>query len=107
MQRAVVSQVESRASQTNVALLNPAVAPRTPFGPKVALNIALSVLVGTMLGMGLVILMEMLDRRVRSPDDLRNEWSVPLIGVLNAGQSAGNPLIGSSSDARRALPSPG
>jgi len=107
MQRAVVSQVESRASQTNVALLNPAVAPRRPFRPKVALNIALSVLVGTMLGMGLVILMEMFDRRVRSPDDLGNEWSVPLIGVLNAGQSAANPLLGRSSDARRALPSPG
>src|SRR5712664_4518092 len=30
MQRSVISQVESRASQTNVALLNPAVAPRRP-----------------------------------------------------------------------------
>lgn len=107
MQRAVVSQVEARASQTNVALLNPAVAPRRPSHPKVALNIALSVLVGTMLGMGLVILMEMFDRRVRSPDDLGNEWNVPLIGVLNAGQSAGKPLLGRSGDASRALPSPG
>jgi succinoglycan biosynthesis transport protein ExoP len=107
MQRAVVSQVESRASQTNVALLNPAVAPRGPSHPKVALNITLSVLVGTMLGMGLVILMEMFDRRVRSPDDLGNEWNVPLIGVLNAWRPAGNRLLGRSSGARRALPSPG
>ena len=107
MQRAVVSQVESRASQTNVALLSPAIAPRRPSQPKLALNIVLSVLVGTMLGIGLVVLMEMFDRRVRSPADLGNEWNVPLIGELNAWHSATNPLLGSSSDARRALPSPG
>jgi polysaccharide biosynthesis transport protein len=107
MQRAVVSQVESRASQTNVALLNPAIVPRKPSSPKLVLNIALSVVVGMMLGIGLVILMEMLDRRVRSPDDLGNEWNVPLIGVLNAWQPARNPLLGRSSDARHALPSPG
>src|SRR6267378_3621283 len=107
MQRSVVSQVEGRASQSNVALLNPAVAPRGPSHPKVALNIALSMVVGTMLGIGIVILAEILDRRVRSPDDLGNEWNVPLLGVLNAGQSAGTPLLGRASGAGRALPSPG
>jgi len=107
MQRSVISQVEGRASQTNVALLNPAVAPRAPSRPKVTLNIALSVVVGTMLGIGIVILMEIFDRRVRSPDDLGNEWNVPLLGVLNAGQSAGPLLLGRSSGAGRALPSPG
>jgi succinoglycan biosynthesis transport protein ExoP len=107
MQRSVVSQVESRASQTSVALLSPAIAPRKPSGPLIVLNIALSVVVGTMLGIGLVILTEMFDRRVRSPDDLSNEWNVPLLGVLNEWQPAGNPLLGRSSDARRALPRPG
>ena len=107
MQRAVVSQVESRASQTNVALLGAAIAPRKPSRPKIALNIALAVVVGTMLGIGLVITMEMSDRRVRSPDDLGNEWNVPLIGVLNAWPSAGKPLLGRPDGARPALPSPG
>jgi chain length determinant protein EpsF len=107
MQRSVVSQVEGRASQSNVALLNPAVAPRGPSHPKITLNIALSVVVGTMLGIGIVILMEIFDRRVRSPDDLGNEWNVPLLGVLNAWQSAGTPLLGRPSGAGRALPSPG
>jgi chain length determinant protein EpsF len=107
MQRAVVSQVEARASQTNVGLLDPAVAPRRPSQPKVALNIALSVLVGTMLGIGLVVLMEMFDRRVRSRDDLGNEWNVPLLAVLNEWQPPRTRLFGRSTGARRALPSPG
>ncbi|HEV8644624.1 MAG TPA: chain length determinant protein EpsF [Burkholderiales bacterium] len=104
MQRFVVSQVESRASQTNVTLLNPAVVPRQPSSPRVRLNIALSVVVGTMLGVGMVMLMEMFDRRVRSRSDL--ELDVPLLAVLNAWQPAGNHLLGRSGGPRPALPSP-
>src|SRR5256885_10498992 len=96
MQRSVISQVEGRASQTNVALLNPAVAPREPSLPKITLNIALSVVVGTMLAMGMAILMELLDRRVRAPSDLDLDHgqNVPLLAVLNARLRAGNPLLG-------------
>jgi len=106
MQRSVVSQVESRASQTNVTVLNPAFVPSTPSQPKIFLNIALSVVVGTMLGIGIVILMEMFDRRVRSRNDLDNAWNVPLLGVLNAWQPAGIPLLGRPGEAGRALPNP-
>jgi polysaccharide biosynthesis transport protein len=107
MQRAVVSQVEARASQTNIALLNPAVAPRRPSHPKVTLNIALSVLVGTMLGMGMVILLELLGRRVRAPSDLDQVQNVPLLAVLNKRLPARKPLLGRLTGTRRALPNPG
>lgn len=104
MQRFVVSQVDSRASQTNVIVLNPAVVPREPSRPKVVLNIALSVVAGTMLGIGIVVLMEMFDRRVRSRSDL--DLDVPLLAVLNAWQPAGNHLLGRSGSPRPALPNP-
>ncbi len=104
MQRYVVSQVDSRASQTNVTVLNPAVVPRKPSSPKVVLNIALSVVVGMMLGIGIVVLMEMFDRRVRARSDL--DLDVPLLAVLNAWQPAGNRLLGRSGSPRPALPNP-
>ncbi len=104
MQRYVVSQVDSRASQTNVTVLNPAVVPRKASSPKVVLNIALSVVVGMMLGIGIVVLMEMFDRRVRTRSDL--DLDVPLLAVLNAWQPAGNRLLGRSGGPRPALPSP-
>jgi chain length determinant protein EpsF len=107
MQRAVVSQVDSRASQTNVTVLNSAVAPREPYRPKIALNIALAVAVGTMLGIGIVILSEMVDRRVRSADDLDRGLDAPLLAVLNARQPSAIPLLGEPRAAGRALPSPG
>jgi chain length determinant protein EpsF len=104
MQRYVVSQVDSRASQTNVTVLNPAVVPRKPSSPRVGLNIALSVVVGMMLGIGVVVLMELFDRRVRSRSDL--DLDVPLLAVLNAWQPAGNRLLGRPGGARPALPNP-
>jgi uncharacterized protein involved in exopolysaccharide biosynthesis len=106
MQRYVVSQVDSRASQANVTVLNPAVAPLKPSHPKPVLNIAMSVVVGTMLALGIVILAEMLDRRVRSSDDLVHGLDAPLLTVLNARQSSAA-YLGDASAARRALPAPG
>jgi len=105
MQRHVVSEVESRASQTNVTVLNPAAVPGKPSQPKIALNIALSVVVGTMLGIGIVMLMELSDRRVRSRSDLNLE--VPLLAVLNTWQPAGNRLLSGPGGTARALPNPG
>lgn len=106
MQRSVISEVEGRASQANVSVLSPATVPRTPHRPKIALNIALSLVVGTMLGLAIVIMMEMSDRRVRSLVDLSSEARVPLLGVLHAWNPSERALLGSSSAARRVLRGP-
>jgi polysaccharide biosynthesis transport protein len=106
MQRSVTSQVESRASQTNVTVLNPARAPTRPSSPKVLLNIALSMVIGVMLGIGAVMLLELSDRRVRSLSDLDNAENVPLLGELKSWKPA-NRLLGQARRNNRALPSPG
>ena len=107
LQRSVVSQVDSRASQANVTVLNPAVAPREPYRPKIALNIALSVAMGAMLGIGIVILSELLDRRVRLSGDLDHGLDAPLLVVLHAGHPSTVPLLRAPAAGGRALPSPG
>jgi len=105
LQRFVVSQVDSHASQTNVTVLNPAIEPRKHSRPKITLNIALSVLVGTMLGIGVVMLMELFDRRVRSRSDLYLD--VPLLGVVNGWQPGEVRLLGHSGGDGRTLPNAG
>ena len=106
MQRYVVSQVDSRASQTNVTVLNPAVVPSRPSRPRLALNIALSVAVGVLLGLGIVMLMEMRDRRVRADEDLLFAPNLPLLAVLGE-RAAAERLLAGPGIGRRALPSPG
>lgn len=105
MQRFVVSKVESGANRTNVAVLDPAVEPSMPARPKIPLNIALSVVMGTMLGLGVVFFMEQFDRRVRSFEDLASV-DVPLLAQLNAWQPAQG-LLGRPRDRDWALPAPG
>jgi len=79
------SAMQSRINQTNVVLLNPAVDPVKPSSPKVLLNMALSVFLGVMLSLGLALLLELLDRRVRSEQDLSEALGLPVVGVLAKG----------------------
>lgn len=105
MQRYVVTKVESGANRTNVSVLDSAVEPAMPAKPKITLNIALSVVMGTMLGLAVVFFMEQFDRRVRSLDDLASA-EVPLLAQLNAWQPAQG-LLGRPRDRGWALPAPG
>jgi len=104
LQRAVVSQVESRASQTNVVLLNAALPPAKPARPRLALNLLLALAAGTLLGTGLVVLLEMSDRRVHLRSDLAAGLDAPLLGELGAWRPARGRL---PSRRAGALPAPG
>ena len=107
MQRYVVSQVDSRASQTNVEVLNPAVAPLKPYRPNIALNIALSLFTGVVLGGILVALLETQDRRVRSPEDLQIASRVPVLAVIGEeGRRSARLLLSPPATVLRALPGP-
>lgn len=83
-QRAGQSHLESLTTQTDIAMLNPAVPPTQASSPKVLLNTALAVFLGTLLGVGLAFLMEMMDRRVRSATDLVDGLCVPVLGELSS-----------------------
>lgn len=81
MQRLNQTTLESLATQSNVSMLSQAVPPVEPTSPKLVLNMAVAVFVGTLLGVA-IIGMEMLDRRVRSVDDIVQAVALPIIGVL-------------------------
>lgn len=82
MARLNQSTMESLATQSNVSVLSQAVAPITPTSPRLTLNMAVAVFAGTLLAVALVIAMEMLDRRVRSAEDVAQAVALPILGVL-------------------------
>ncbi|WP_373991128.1 chain length determinant protein EpsF [Duganella sp. BuS-21] len=82
-QRSSQTRIEGQSEQADIAILNPAVAPLEPSGPRVLLNTALALVLGTMLGVGLGLVAEMLDRRLRSTDDLTDVLGIPVFGVLD------------------------
>jgi chain length determinant protein EpsF len=87
-QRMSQTTLESQSNQANVRVLSPAVEPLTPSGPKVMRNIMMAILGGALLGAGLAIGLEYLDRRIRGVDDLVTAESIPLLGVLRPERTA-------------------
>jgi chain length determinant protein EpsF len=106
MQRFMASKIESRALQTNVSILSPAVTPVDPARPKLLLNTGIAALIGAMLGLTAVYLLELSDQRVRFQSDLAGDPQVPLLAVLNPWDPGKDRLLGAP-DARLALPGPG
>jgi chain length determinant protein EpsF len=104
--RYMSNKIDSAAKTTNVALLAPAIEPLKPVHPKVGLIAGLSVLVGALLAGGLVYVLESLDRRVRSRNDLEARLAVPSLGRLSKWQPTGGRLLPAPMRAARALPQP-
>jgi polysaccharide biosynthesis transport protein len=85
-QRVSQTRLEAQIDQTNVAVLNPAIEPLDPSRPRVALNMALALILGACLAPGLAILRELADRRVRGVSDVQDLYGLPVIGELPAGK---------------------
>jgi len=89
LQRYGQTRLEAQNSQTDIAILNPAVPPTEASSPKVVLNTILAVFLGSLLGIGLAFLMEMLDRRVRSGEDLTAALDMAVLGEIAKGGKHG------------------
>jgi chain length determinant protein EpsF len=81
-QRFSQTRIEAQSEQSEVAILNQAVAPTEPSGPRVLLNTLVSILVGTVLGVGLALMLELLNRPIRSPSDLKDMLGIPVLGTI-------------------------
>src|SRR6266850_1481588 len=81
-QRLTQSRLESQFTQTNVSVLTLAAEPVAPSSPNVPLNIALSIFVGTFFGIAAAFVTEMLDRRIRSAEDVMEMLQLPMLGGI-------------------------
>lgn len=82
-QRLMQTNLESQNTQTNVSVLTPAQPPLDHSSPKLLLNTALAIFLGTLLGVGAALLMELIDRRVRSAADLAETLGLPVLAVID------------------------
>jgi len=87
----------------NVQVAQAARVPKSPSSPKVARNTILGAMAGLLLGLGLALRLERLDRRIREPRDLEAVYGLPLLGVIPE-SSALSRLPRGPGDARAVLP---
>jgi chain length determinant protein EpsF len=76
------TRIEAQAEQSDISILNPAVPPTEPAGPRVLLNTLVSILLGTILGVGLALLLELINRPVRSTGDVKDMLGIPVLGTI-------------------------
>jgi chain length determinant protein EpsF len=74
--------LESQTQQTNVSVLTKATPPVEHSSPLVVLNTVIAVFLGALLGIGVALLLEIRDQRVRGIEDLTQDSEVPLLGVI-------------------------
>ncbi|EGK73053.1 MAG: chain length determinant protein EpsF [Methyloversatilis sp.] len=83
-QRFTQTSLESQTTQTNIVVLTPAIAPVEHSSPNLLLNTLVAIFLGTLLAVGTVLLLELLDQRVRGDDDLQQLLGVPVLGLISS-----------------------
>jgi capsular exopolysaccharide synthesis family protein len=94
----VVQQIEATGStdtsQVKLTRVQEAQVPSSPVSPKVPLNVILGLLVGLALGVGISVLREALDNRVRNEADVERITSAPIVGgIAYDAKASTRPLI--------------
>jgi chain length determinant protein EpsF len=91
---AAQARLQSMSTQTNVMKLASAVEPMDPTGPTAVQALTIALAAGTLLAIAGALMIELLNRRVRSVQDLSMVTNLPILAVVPAtgGVSARTPL---------------
>lgn len=79
LQRLNQTEMAGRSAQANVSVVQVASPPIRPSGPKTALNTIAALLAGSVMGLSLIVLVELRDRRVRTADEIVGEMQQTLL----------------------------
>ncbi len=77
---------------TIVVQVDPAVKPTAPVNASNMLYFALAALIGMLMAAGLIVVLSLQDDRVRKPDELVNQFNLPILGVI-AHHAPGSPAL--------------
>lgn len=76
------SSLEAQSNQSFANLLSVAQPPAEPSSPKMLLNTALAIFLGAVLAVGVAMMLELQDRRIRNAEDAVAALGLPVLGTL-------------------------
>jgi capsular polysaccharide biosynthesis protein len=76
------AEIDGTVQKSLVQLVQPAAPSHSPVRPRKALNIAVCLVAGSLLGMGLAFIREYLRRTIRTPDDVSDHLQLPVLGLI-------------------------
>lgn len=78
-----VVESEDATSSVRLTIVQSADVPSSPVSPRVTLNLALGVLVGLALGLGIAVMRSVLDNRIHSLHDIEQVTDAPMLGGIS------------------------
>jgi len=80
--RAQTLSLLSQLGYGNVEIASEAAPPTSPSSPKTKRDTALCAFLGLLIGVGLTLILERLERRIRTPEALESIYQAPLLGTI-------------------------
>ena len=75
-------RVESFENVGSLEVLSHPIMPTAPSGPNIARNTLVGLLLGFLLSTALVVIRELSDNRLRSPEEITESFGIPLFGIV-------------------------
>ena len=75
-------QVKRITSANGVEVIDKAITPENPIKPNKLMNIAIAAVLGMMIGLFIVFLIEYLDNKIKTPQDIEKHLGLPVLGVI-------------------------
>jgi capsular exopolysaccharide synthesis family protein len=82
LERTKESELTQMMRVNNIHVLDAPLLPRSPVRPRVPLNVAIGALSGLALGIAAALGRGLLDRTVKTPDDLETGFGLPFLGLI-------------------------
>lgn len=82
LQRLKEAQVSAGLNASNIRIVDTAIVSKSPVKPRFFLNLALGLIAGLALGVGLAFFQEYLDKTLKTSDDVERLLRLPSLGVL-------------------------
>lgn len=102
LQRLKEVSIADEIGSNLISLVDRADTPRKPFRPRLALSILIACFLSSLLGTGLVLLMEFIDDRIKSPDHVKQKLGSIVMGVIPKHKTPKN-IVSSLSDPSSAV----
>jgi polysaccharide biosynthesis transport protein len=82
LERTKESDLTRMLRVNNLRILDRPLAPKTPVRPRVPINIAIGIIVGLLLGASAAVGRALMDRTIKTPDDVDRELGLPFLGLV-------------------------
>jgi polysaccharide biosynthesis transport protein len=82
LQRFKDVSIVSGINESQVALVDRAETPKSPYSPNIRNALILSFVMSLALGIGLGLLLDYADDTIKNPDDVKNKLGLPVLGVV-------------------------